>query len=361
MADLSFNERQRLVSDAIRAARDVDLYVDELYDDRAVYSEYGQAGETTATYEVPYAIADDGTVTLGDPVQVERRVTYQAVKFVEGSESMIEGLAIPFGGPFAGKDFHGESFGPDTDIVAELFPNGRPLLYHHGVNKGLGLTVIGRQVEHEITDEGVWARAELDKAAKYHETVAKMVADGKLLFSSGAIPHLVETNKTTGDIKRWPWAELSLTPTPANPNAVVYAVKAADLAEHLTAARIDMPDAVKSIMTTEGGLESEPFSVHAGRMSDLLDGFVDRAFMRHNVRARAKAGRVLSASNRAEVESVMEAIDAAVASLGERRQQLADLLAKSDPKANEAQKAAEVEYLRFLREQARANGVHMDA
>jgi hypothetical protein len=359
MADLSFNERQRLVSDAIRAARGVDLYVDELYDDRAVYSEYGQAGETSATWEVPYTIADDGTVTLGDRVKVERRVTYQAVKFVAGSDSMIEGLAIPFGGPFAGKDFHGESFGPDTDIVAELFPDGRPLLYHHGVNKGLGLTVMGRQVEHEMTDEGVWARAELDKAAKYHKTVAKMVADGKLFFSSGAIPHLVETNKATGAIKRWPWAELSLTPAPANPFAVVYAVKAADLAEHLAAAELDVPDAVRSIISTEGGTESEPFSVHAGRMSDLLDGFVDRAFYRQDV--RAKAGRVLSASNRAEVEAVMEAIDAAVASLGERRQQLADLLAKSDPKADEARKAAEVEYLRYLREEARANGVLIDA
>jgi hypothetical protein len=282
----------------------------------------------------------------------------EAVKFVGDSDTKIEGLAIPFGGPFSGKDFHGEDFGPDTDIVADLFPAGRPLLYHHGVRKGMDVAIQGRQTEHELTDEGVWARGELDASAKYHETVAKMIRDGKLFFSSGALPHLVKT-RADGHIERWPWAELSLTPTPANPLAMVYAVKAADLAEHLAAAELDVPDAVRSIISTEGGTESEPFSVHAGRMSDLLDGFVDRAFYRQDV--RAKAGRVLSASNRAEVEAVMEAIDAAVQSLGERRQQLADLLAKSDPKADEARKAAEVEYLRYLREEARANGVAVDA
>lgn len=282
-----------------------------------------------------------------------------AVKFAEGSDTLIEGLAIPFGGPFAGKDFHGERFVPETDIVPDLYPHGRPIVYHHGVNKDMGLVVQGRQTEHEVRDEGIWAKGELDKSARYHATVAKMIREGKLFFSSGAWPHMVKT-RADGTIERWPWSELSLTPTPANPDAVVaYAVKAADLLAHFDAAGIDIPAETRTIIDSERGSAPEPFAVHAARMSDALDGFADRALVRHEV--RAKAGRVLSASNRADIEAVVEAIDAALAGLGERRAKLAELLSRSDPKADEARKAAEIEYLRFLREQARANGVRVNA
>ena len=56
----------------------------------------------------------------------------QALKYAEGSDDIIEGLAIPFGGPNRGKDFDGEDFGPDTDFALDWFPQGRPLVYHHG-------------------------------------------------------------------------------------------------------------------------------------------------------------------------------------------------------------------------------------
>lgn len=270
-----------------------------------------------------------------------------AVKFVEGSDTRIEGLAIPFGGPLGGKDFHGEDFGPDLDIVPSLYPNGRPLLYNHGMHKDMDVEVIGRQIEHEQTAEGIFARGELDKSAKYHETVAKLVRQGKLFFSSGAIPHLVKTN-ADGHITRWPWSELSLTPTPANPDAVVYAVKMTDHLEHLTSAGIEVPDAIKQ--SSEDGTEPEPFAVHAERLSLDLDAFADRAEQRRDW--RVKSGRRLSAANRAEIAEVVEAIDR----LGERRARLADLIA--DPAIAEAEaadvaakaaeaKALEAEYLRI--------------
>src|SRR5688572_11577720 len=56
-----------------------------------------------------------------------------AVKFVDGSDTLIEGLAVPYGGSFGkGKDLHGEDFGPDTDLALDWFPEeGRPFLFHH--------------------------------------------------------------------------------------------------------------------------------------------------------------------------------------------------------------------------------------
>ncbi|MBA2382572.1 MAG: hypothetical protein H0V73_10730, partial [Chloroflexi bacterium] len=58
--------------------------------------------------------------------------------------------------------------------------------------------------------------------------------------------HLVQT-KSDGQITRWPWIELSLTPTPSNPDARLYAVKAADAFAHLSAVGLPYA-AIKSLL-----------------------------------------------------------------------------------------------------------------
>lgn len=225
----------------------------------------------------------------------------EAVKFVEGSDSLIEGLAIPFGGPFAGKDLHGEDFGPDTDFAPDWFPTGRPLIYHHGLDGAIKTGVQGRQLTHEVREEGVWAQAQLDTSAKYHATVSKLVAAGKLFFSSGSVPHLVETSED-GHIKRWPWVELSLTPTPANPFAVVHPVKTADLIEHFAAADIPLSaDLVAAAMKALDSIPTEDDALPDGvKFADLVDRLsVDGlAWVKARRDWYAKSGRVLSASTR---------------------------------------------------------------
>ena len=143
----------------------------------------------------------------------------RAVKFVDGAQDMIEGLAIPYGGPVAGKDLEGEYFGPDTDFALQWYDR-RPLLYHHGLDSGAEIVPIGQQVKAWTSDVGVWARAQLDMSNRYAEEIRKLIEEGRLFFSSGALPHLVKKT-ADGRITRWPWVELSLTPTPANPYAVV--------------------------------------------------------------------------------------------------------------------------------------------
>lgn len=255
-----------------------------------------------------------------------------ALKFVDGSDDLIEGLAIPFAGPNAGKDLEGEDFGPDTDFALDWFPQGRPLIYHHGKDSELGPTVQGRQTEQELRAEGMWARAQLDKSARYHQAVSRLVREGRLFFSSGSMPHLVRASKS-GHIERWPWVELSLTPTPANPYAAVYAAKSVELWEHLAAADLPVPaqliaEALKALeSTTPEGSWSDTAGLidRAGRVSAAVADLRDHA--RGSAEMRAKAGRALSAANRDRISAALASREAVMAAYSD----LEALLAETDP------------------------------
>jgi hypothetical protein len=353
-ADLSFDEIRRLVQGAIQSGGSSDLYVCELYDDRAIYEQFGDSMKPGSLWEVPYTIDDAGEVTLGDRTEVKRETVYTAVKFADGTDGMIEGLAIPYLTRFKGGDVQGERFSKATDLCLDWFPEeGRPFLFHHGVDRTAKAVAMGRQVEREELDVGQWVKVQLDKRSKYLKGLQELVDQGALQFSSGALPHLVRTDRKTGQIWQWPWVELSGTPTPAELEASVYAVKSADAIDHLKA--VHATAALKSILESEGGSESEPFAVLADRIATDLDAFAVRAELRRDW--RAKAGRGISAANRAEIAEIVESLRP----LGETYTRLTDLLARTDPDATEASKAAEQEYLRFLREQARQNGVQVGA
>lgn len=152
---------------------------------------------------------------------------------------VVSGLAIPYGG----KDLDGEHFDASTDLHLEWFPSeGRPVFFHHGLDGDLGTAVIGRQTALKITADGAWVEVQLDKRSKYVERIRALITKGALGFSSGAMAHLSRALKETGRIVSWPWVELSLTPTPAHPKAVVYAVKStAEAIAHLGAVGTAIP------------------------------------------------------------------------------------------------------------------------
>jgi hypothetical protein len=262
-----------------------------------------------------------------------------AVKFVKGSDTLIEGLAIPFGGPdyLGNKDFDGEAFGPDTDFALDWFPTGRPIIYHHGVHDAMKTAVQGRQLTSELTDEGVFARGELDKSAKYHATVSKLIAQGKLFFSSGAVPHLVETTED-GAIKRWPWVELSLTPTPANPLAAVHPVKSTDIVQRLQEAELPVPaDLIAAALKALDGIPSDTDDAlpDGAKFADLIDRLsVDGpAWVKARKDWYAKSGRVLSAATRTR-------LTAHPAALRQLADDLDELLSNADADKSDSGKAA---------------------
>lgn len=137
-------------------------------------------------------------------------------------------LAIPFGGPFkGGKDLDGEFFSPRTDIKPDWFDR-RPVLFHHAQDETVKDATLGTEDDLELEDDGWWATVWLDRASQYWAQVTKLLSEGKMYGSSGALGHLVRKDHKSGEILIWPHIEQTLTPTPANPFSRVVPVKAFD-------------------------------------------------------------------------------------------------------------------------------------
>lgn len=150
------------------------------------------------------------------------------LKFVDGSDTEIEGLLLPFYGPFGkpgtkGKDITDEYFSPKTDFVLSWGEKGGwPLLYHHGIERETNVEPIGRITSIEVkSDVGGWMTAQIQKNHEYYEAIKELIESGKVGLSSGAMPHLVRKDSKSGEILRWPVVEGSITPQPANPLAFV--------------------------------------------------------------------------------------------------------------------------------------------
>jgi hypothetical protein len=335
--ELSFSERQEALRVAVRKRTGItDLYITETYDDRVIYTVWGDGDQAGKSFQLGYEMDDEGNVTFGDEItEVVRQTVFRAVKFVDDDETVIRGLAIPFGGPIKGKDIDGEDFGPDTDLCLEWFPDGRPVLYHHGLNPATKTAVVGRQTEIEVDDEGVWVKAELDKRSRWYSRVKKLVDKGAVGFSSGAMPHLVKATKS-GHITRWPWVELSLTPTQANPNAaLVYAVKGSVE---------DIPE--------DDGPEHGPYTEHGERVLADVSGFLDRTDDR--IETRSKVGRELSAANRAALTELDGHLATWAKEVAKKRERIKELLDRTDPEAAKAEDTTALEAELLVSELRRA-------
>ena len=189
-------------------------------------------------------------IPLSSTEGIKMETLFTPVKFSEASgtkaKDVIEGIGIPFGGPFNGKDLHKQFFSAKTNFAFDWFKE-RPLLYAHGFNDKIKLDVVGTVKQWAIKGtNGVWVQAQLDQSKEYFEGIEQLINDKKLFFSSGSVGHLVEVNRKTGEIEQWPWIELTLTTSPANLYATL---DFADAEKHCKDAGIDMPVAVKDAIT----------------------------------------------------------------------------------------------------------------
>jgi hypothetical protein len=142
--------------------------------------------------------------------------------FVDGIKSdrlgHVKGYLVRFGDTKA-TDLEGDYFTASTDYGFPMEEGKRVPLnvyYHHGMDQAVGKKSIGTGFI-KMTDEGLWYEAQLDLADEYGKMVAKLCKQGKMGFSSGAAAHMVERKSMGGasEIIRWPIAEASITPTPA--------------------------------------------------------------------------------------------------------------------------------------------------
>lgn len=164
---------------------------------------------------------------------------------VNGSKWRV--LAIPFGGPFGGKDLDEEFFSPRTDIKPDWFDR-RPAVWHHNLDKTMEADpVVGTQEDLEKpTKQGWWSTLWLNRSHQYWAEIDGLLRAGKIFGSSGSLPNFVKRDTKSGEILVWPYIEQTLTPTPANPYSVVTAVKAVD---HFDEACIGLSPAIRGLLS----------------------------------------------------------------------------------------------------------------
>jgi len=142
--------------------------------------------------------------------------------FVDGIKSdrlgHVKGYLVRFGDSKA-TDLEGDYFTKATDYGFPLEEGKRVPLnvyYHHGMDSQVGKKSIGSGFI-KMDADGLWYEAQLDMADEYGKMIAKLCKQGKMGFSSGAAAHMVERKSMGGasEIIRWPIAEATITPTPA--------------------------------------------------------------------------------------------------------------------------------------------------
>ena len=130
----------------------------------------------------------------------------------------VKGYLVRFGDTKTA-DLEGDYFTKSTDYGFPIEAGKRVPLnvyYHHGMDAQVGKKSIGTGYI-KMDDTGLWYEAQLDLADEYGNMIAKLCKQGKMGFSSGAAAHMVERKSmgTAAEITRWPIAEASITPTPA--------------------------------------------------------------------------------------------------------------------------------------------------
>lgn len=138
-------------------------------------------------------------------------------------DGVVMGCAVLFTDP-SHKDLTGDYFTKATrfDWAGQ---ERKPALYHHGMDKTVGLKRFGDgwELDH-IDDIGLWVKTQLNMRDEYEAAVYGMTKSGKLGLSSGTASHMVERD-VDGRLKSWSVSEISFTPTPAEPGTMVMAVK----------------------------------------------------------------------------------------------------------------------------------------
>ena len=239
----------------------------------------------------------------------------------------LDVLGIPFGGPNAGKDAHGEYFSAKTDLELNSV---KPLIhYYHGYDetgKPQGKPEkIGMVKGYDVRSDGVWWRVALDKASKFAQRVWDAAKRGIAAASSGTAEHLRRVTKE-GEIVYWPVFELSLFDTengklPANS----YAVALPALKAVYEQAGVSLPDILRETSEAEAEAKGDEHRADAvqsvnGEANNLKTGVpimdekekqvdinqavtdaVKAAFAEREAAAKAEADR------KAEIESAVKA------------------------------------------------------
>ena len=135
-------------------------------------------------------------------------------------------LAIPFGGPIPrkgaplGSDLDGEWFSRTTETGLTPY-SSLPVLFHHDADPlGLVKGRLGTAHSWRRMERGWIATVDLDESPQAQ--LVRELADDCELYVSSASSRMGKQVDDDGHIRRWSPIELSLSPSPQNPYALVF-------------------------------------------------------------------------------------------------------------------------------------------
>lgn len=188
--------------------------------------------------------------TLAPTVETDEKVYYTGGAIKALGDGEIEGYLVVWGSP-AVKDSYGEWFTPQTNYELQRYESW-PILYHHELDKEIGGVEIGRVYSITPDNIGLLAKGKLDLSKPHAPRIYSDVLRNRLYFSSGTVPHWVDA-KQSGEIIRWPIAEASLTPSPAEKSGrtSVHAIRSAMIALEQETSDVPKEPQAEEVNSTE--------------------------------------------------------------------------------------------------------------
>lgn len=177
----------------------------------------------------------------------------------------------------------------DPDLTGDFFTaktyfgpsngDGADLMFHHGLPlkaelAGLADHIFRNPIKTVKDAVGVFAEAVLDMSDKYEAAIYKLAKEGKLGWSSGTAKYLIR-KEDSGEIKRWPIVEGSLTPTPAEPRNRAGAIKALEeLSDDEPSEAIEEAKTERDLEKAlrDAGLSRKTAELSISRMKAILSG-----------------------------------------------------------------------------------------
>jgi hypothetical protein len=145
----------------------------------------------------------------------EKSVVYFGGEVKALPDGRLGGYLIRFGNDQE-PDLTGDYFTKDTDFGDT---DKTDIYWEHGMDRKIGKRKLAKG-ELRIDDIGVWVETQLQRRDKYEAAIYELAKAGKLGWSSGTAPHLVEREPVgkAWYIKTWPLGlDASMTVTPAEP------------------------------------------------------------------------------------------------------------------------------------------------
>jgi hypothetical protein len=209
-------------------------------------------------------------------------------------------LAFPFDGPIKsalngrGVDLDGEFFTPQTDIKPSWLTE-RIVDWHHGGDKLMGRTPIGKAVDPEMDEDGWWVTVWMKHGERRTELVKRLAEKAPIFGSSESIAGMTR-KASTGEILVWPYWRQTLSTSPQNTKSILRPLKAS--IDDLYANGVTPTAAFWADLTAD--------------LDNLQSDLRRTSFEGDDA---AKAGRVLSAANEAALRKAIDELMTVMAKL----------------------------------------------